>query len=289
MSARRQCATGVALVYHRVEARAGNPDRELLPALAVGSFSRQIDWLQRRFTLVRASALYDAAAERGPRDPVPLALTFDDDLRSHSEIVLPELARRGAPATFFLGGTALDDDQPPPWWESLEAAARRSPKEALKGLSLTEAAAAIEALTAIERAKEGERLARLAGAGATREPLDSDGIRRLSEAGMEIGFHTRGHHRLPSLADAKLTAELTGGRDALERLTGTRLTSIAYPHGVADARVAGAARRVGYDRGFTTAGTALGPGTDPMTIPRIYPVRRRLRLRLKLTRALSGL
>jgi peptidoglycan/xylan/chitin deacetylase (PgdA/CDA1 family) len=106
---------------------------------------------------------------------------------------------------------------------------------------------------------------------------------------MEIGFHTRGHHRLPSLDDAELTAELTGGRASLERLTGQRLTSIAYPHGAADARVAGAASSAGYDLGFTTAGAAIGPGTDRMMIPRIYPARKRLRLRAQLARQLRGL
>jgi len=282
MSARRRRAIGLALVYHRVEATHGDPDRELLPALAVRSFSRQIKWLQRRFTLVRASELHDAAAERGARDPLPLALTFDDDLRSHSEIVLPQLVRRGAPATFFLGGTGLDEGCDAPWWELLEVAARKAPSEALKGRPLAEAAARIEAMTAKERAKEVERLAGLAGSGGTRKRLSADDIRRLSEAGMEIGFHTRGHHRLPGLDAAELTAELTAGRLGLERLTGQSLTSIAYPHGAADSRVASAAREAGYKRGFTTVGAAIDPATDPMMIPRIDPATKRRDLREQL-------
>ena len=59
----------------------------------------------------------------GRGEPFPLAITFDDDLRSHVELALPILPVAGAPATFFLTGASL---QGPAsfWWERLDRALR---------------------------------------------------------------------------------------------------------------------------------------------------------------------
>ena len=58
-----------------------------------------------------------AARARRPGEPVPVALTFDDDLPSHREHAAPVLARHGAPATAFLCGA-----DGPFWWQLLQRA-----------------------------------------------------------------------------------------------------------------------------------------------------------------------
>ena len=50
-----------------------------------------------------------------------MAITFDDDLRSHVDFAAPLLARVGATATFFLSGSSLDDPNRF-WWERLQEA-----------------------------------------------------------------------------------------------------------------------------------------------------------------------
>ena len=281
-------SAGLALVYHRVGPKREAPKRELLPNLDARSFGAQLDWLDSRFRLVKASELPDAVRRRGADERIPLALTFDDDLASHAESVLPELFTRGITGTFFLSGAALGGAGRRPWWELLEAAALRAPEAALEGQSLRDRAAAIEAMPPSQKASEADRLEELAGPEPAYKPLDADGICRLAEAEMEIGFHTLGHHRLPELTEAEIERELSVGRERLAELIGRDLSSIAYPHGAADAKVIAAARRAGYEAGFTTCGAAIGSDFDPLDLPRIYPPRSRLRLAWLLRRTLRA-
>jgi peptidoglycan/xylan/chitin deacetylase (PgdA/CDA1 family) len=275
-------SAGLALVYHRVGPKREAPKRELLPNLDTRAFGAQLDWLASRFRPVKASELPDAIRRRAAGERIPLALTFDDDLASHAASVLPELVARGMPATFFLSGVALGGARRRPWWELLEAAAMRAPDAALAGQSLRDRAAALEAMPPAQRAGEADRLEELAGPDPAYELLDADGIGRLAEGGMEIGFHTLGHHRLPDLTQAEIDRELSEGRGRLAEIVGRELTSIAYPHGAADEVVIAAARRAGYTTGFTTDGCAVGPTSDRLALGRIYPPHSRLRLAWRL-------
>ena len=82
-------------------------------------------------------------------------------------------------------------------------------------------------------------------------PLGVDGIGALAAAGMTVGFHTLEHPLLPDLDNDRLAAALTTGREELAAATGRPLTLLAYPHGKADQRVAGAARAAGYAAAWT--------------------------------------
>ena len=57
----------------------------------------------------------------------------------------------------------------------------------------------------------------------------------------------------------------------LEALCGGTITSISYPHGAADSRVATAARRAGYASGFSGERRAASSSTDELRIGRIVP------------------
>jgi len=72
----------------------------------------------------------------------------------------------------------------------------------------------------------------------------------LRDAGWEIGSHTVTHPRLPELDDATLSNELEDSRDVIRHRLG-RCETIAYPYGLANARVAAAAKRAGYLAGCT--------------------------------------
>jgi len=55
---------------------------------------------------------------------------------------------------------------------------------------------------------------------------------------------------LTALSDAALEAELALSRDLLRQVSGQAVDAVAFPWGLSDQRVAGAARRVGYRLGF---------------------------------------
>ncbi len=75
-------------------------------------------------------------------------------------------------------------------------------------------------------------------------------LERLVEAGWEVGSHTVSHPILIGIDDERLASELNLSRHTIAERLDTCET-IAYPYGVADARVAAAARAAGYFAGCT--------------------------------------
>jgi peptidoglycan/xylan/chitin deacetylase (PgdA/CDA1 family) len=256
-AARRSGAcAGVALVYHRVGDPPGDISRELLPALGSRLFAEQVRYLRARYRVVPASRLAEAASERRAGEPFPVAITFDDDLRSHVETAAPILARAGAPATFFLTGACLRRPHRF-WWERLQEACDRNLDVDPLGIGGPGA--------------DVHEVGRAVGQDPENSGLRADDVAALAADGFEIGFHTRRHYPLPGLTAAELDAAMAEGLAELEEAAGGRLTTIAYPHGRADGRVAAAARAAGFAAGFTGAPGPVTPESDPLLLCRVSP------------------
>src|SRR4030095_14026992 len=73
--------------------------------------------------------------------------------------------------------------------------------------------------------------------------LGRDAIAALAAGGMTIGFHTVDHDILPGLTGAALDDAVSRGREDLAAAAGAAVHYFAYPHGKADTRSAGVARR----------------------------------------------
>jgi peptidoglycan/xylan/chitin deacetylase (PgdA/CDA1 family) len=278
---------GLALVYHRVGMLEGNPETELVPALPLARFDRQLRHLCRFYVVVPADELPAAAAKRRRGERFPVSVTFDDDLPEHVEHALPVLRRRGIVATFFLCGRRLDASQPrSTWWERLQRAVDRGLAMSLVSAAVPSASAGtpgerspdihslaleMEELSPGERELAAERLRELGGDDPIDDGLDATGISVLAASGQRIGFHTRRHDPLTPLDDEALDRALTDGRAELEDAAGSPVTTVAYPHGDVDGRVATAARQVGYRLGFTATRAAITPTGDPMMVGRFDP------------------
>ena len=231
-----------------------------MPGITAAALERHLRHLRRSYELVPASQLHRAMLARRRGRPIPIAVTFDDDLASHLEVAAPLLRRLACPATFFLTGAGLDGAHGF-WWQRLQAAADRGldPRPALRavGSAARRRRAAARRPRRGRRAvarggprRRGEALSQLIGEDPPAYRLTRSQVRELAQAGFEIGFHTRDHRPLPELTDDELVRALDDGRAALEEVTGRRLTYLAYPHGRADERVAAAARAAGYTDGF---------------------------------------
>lgn len=276
---------GIALLHHGVGDPPGDPETDVVPALSAAEFEHQLERVAARYRVVPASGLPQAIATRRRGERIPVSITFDDDLRSHRSVAAPALLRHGLTATFFLSGAALERPHRF-WWERLQEAVDRGldvavalspvvdvPRPASAGPRwIPELTSAIRALDPAGRAEAGERLGALVGPDPPDAGLRADDVRWLVEACFEIGFHTRHHHFLPDLDDAALRDAMVEGREALAAAAGRPLTSIAYPHGGVDHRVAAAARAAGFTAGFTTAAEAATASTDPLLIGRVDPL-----------------
>jgi peptidoglycan/xylan/chitin deacetylase (PgdA/CDA1 family) len=275
-AARRSGArAGVAIVYHRVGDPPGDRARELVPALGSRLFADHVRYLSDRYRVVPASQLLEAASERTAGERFPVAITFDDDLRSHVETAAPILMEAGVRATFFLTGACLRRPHRF-WWERLQEAWNRGLD--LRPLAIRSSAAdihelgrAIEALPVPRRDEVHAALGRLVGPDPGDAGLRAEDIKALVADGFEVGFHTRRHDPLPGLSDAELDTAMAEGRAQLEDAVGGKLTTIAYPHGRADGRVAIAARAAGFLIGFTGAPGAVTLASDPLLLCRVSP------------------
>lgn len=91
---------------------------------------------------------------------------------------------------------------------------------------------------------------------------------RVASEGASLGSHATTHAPLPSLGDAALREELRGSRDRIERETGVRPRTFAYPFGSHDARTRAAVARE-YQAACTTELRLLGAREDPAALPRL--------------------
>jgi len=167
----------------------------------------------------RGSTFTDAVL--GPPSGRALAVTFDDAFASVFTLAYPILQSLGLVGTVFAPTTFMSVRQPLSW-------------PGIENWALTPDAPELESMSWTE-------------------------IGALSDAGWEIGSHTRTHPSLTRLDDAALREELSLSREEVTKMVGRPCTSIAYPYGDVDRRVVDVAREAGY-----LAGAALSRRLTPL-------------------------
>lgn len=280
LSARK---AGVALMYHSVDERPGDPMRELVPPHQARLFERQMRYVRRTFEIVPAGRLMEAARARRRLQRFPLAITFDDDLACHATVALPILRRLDVNATFFLSGASLAR----PFgfhYERLQrafdvgvpdvAAVVTGTLDATEPPLIHELGLLLEMMAPEDRDAAAARLGEAVGADPVDAGIRAVQVRELADAGMTIGFHTFRHDSLTRLTDDQLARAMETGRDALAEAAGHEIDAIGYPHGRADQRVADAARDSEFRAGFTTRHDPVTPSSDPLLQGRVGPSRR---------------
>jgi len=166
-------------------------------------------------------ATFSTALTEPPPAGRVVVFTFDDAYRSILTRAVPILAAHGFPATVFVPTDWVGRGAPMTW-------------------------------PGIDQWLGGPHEAELL-------PLDWQELAGLADAGWEVGSHSCCHPRLTGLDDDALRRELVASRAAVEDHLGRPCTSIAYPYGDVDERVADAARAAGY-----TAAAALSRRLEPL-------------------------
>jgi len=271
---------GVALMYHSVDRRAGDPARELVPPHEAGLFEAQVRHVARHYRVVPADRLLEAVKGRRRGQRFPVAITFDDDLACHATIAAPVLRELGAPSTFFLSGASLDRpfsfhfERLQRAWDgevtdlpAVVGGAAPATETSLHGLGWT-----MVEMSPEERDGAAARLLAAAGPDPDGAGMRREHVRELaSAAGMTVGFHTFRHDPLTGLTDEQLADAMRHGRDELAELAGAPVDVIGYPHGRADERVAAAARDAGFRFGYCTRRVPVTPSSDPWLLGRFGP------------------
>jgi peptidoglycan/xylan/chitin deacetylase (PgdA/CDA1 family)/GT2 family glycosyltransferase len=118
--------------------------------------------------------------------------------------------------------------------------------------------------------------------------LDTNGLRKLAEKGIEIGGHSRTHRLLTRLPTKELSEEIAGSGTDLEKLGLARPRLFAYPYGECDHRVQRAAQEAGLQAAFTVHPNRVRPGQNPYQIPRIEILRGDVGWKLRWKIAIAG-
>ena len=76
--------------------------------------------------------------------------------------------------------------------------------------------------------------------------LGAEGVREVSERGMEVGAHTITHPRLSGLDSDTLIREVEDSRQMLTEIVNAPIEGFSYPYGAVDGPAVRAARAAGY-------------------------------------------
>jgi len=275
------------LIYHRARA---TPYPIFSDEIDAATFERHMALLAAEFNVL---PLGEACARlaRGGLPARSVCITFDDGYADNEQTALPILNRFGLRATFFVatgfidGGIMFND--------GVIEAVRRAPAGTydLSRLNLgryslgdhTSRRAAIDALlaqikyrTVRERNALVEELAEVMQTTLSNDlMMISTQIKRLHDEGMEIGGHTVNHPILSVLDEQQARAEIIGGKQHLEEITGTPVTLFAYPNGKPGRdygpRDMELVRRAGFTAAVSTTAGAANRASDLFQLPRFTP------------------
>jgi peptidoglycan/xylan/chitin deacetylase (PgdA/CDA1 family) len=211
------------------------------------------------------------------------ALTFDDGLRSVSDVVHPVLRNNKLPYTVFLCTDVLTGG-PVPWFMRIDHLAAAIDIEPLRTewrfrrecvQTRYELTVALKEVP-LDSILSG--LARLEQAYGIDCPtadalfLSPEQLRRLAAENVSFGSHTRRHPILSKLSASEQRNEIETSRDDVEKLTGTRPSQFAYPNGSAldfDRGTMSILRDSGYTHAYTTIQRHLSSKNEPFALPRI--------------------
>ncbi|MBW7915037.1 MAG: polysaccharide deacetylase family protein [Taibaiella sp.] len=83
------------------------------------------------------------------------------------------------------------------------------------------------------------------------ELMDEADIKRLSDIGMEVGSHSHHHVRLGELGAVEVAANLRQSKQILEKITGKKILSVAYPFGSVPKEEELLLKDAGYEYGLS--------------------------------------
>jgi peptidoglycan/xylan/chitin deacetylase (PgdA/CDA1 family) len=251
------------LIYHRVLAE---PD-PLLPSLPdIQRFDRQMTLLRRYFNVLPVSrALHLLQQQALPARAA--CITFDDGYADNAVHALPILQKHGLSATFFIASGYLNGGQM--WNDDVIDHVRHA------GLGMQTLDQLLQKMKYLPFAQR-ERAARALAPPHRRDlMLNTDQLRTLHAAGMEIGAHTHRHPILAVVSDGEALADIAHGKAALEAMIQAPVTLFAYPNGKPgpdyQQRHVNMVRELGFAAAFSTVAGVAYDGSDLLQLPRFTP------------------
>lgn len=283
----------IVVNYHYVhDLPASERGRGVYPC-SVADFDKQISGLSQKFKIVSVPELYKAAQSDAPGKFC--AITFDDGLRDHYDNVLPILKKYGVSGTFFII-TSTFDGRVPVAHKLHQIRSKLSIPELIKKYNEFMPARPIptdalidknerydDILTSnfkttiarLPREEADKFLAHLISELGWKESemakklfITPEEVRKMSEAGMEIGAHSDSHDSLAVLSEVEVERDVVQSMKVLTELLGNGVPVFSYPHGQFKPERLAIFEKAGFCLGVTTERRAVSKADSPMTLPR---------------------
>lgn len=266
------------LMYHRVvDDEMPEGLRTLLSgAITRSAFCRQLDYVEKHFTIVSLESLLNA---NGPVDNIA-AITFDDGYADNYRNAMPVLNSKNMPATIFMVAGVLESGKQA-WRDRLvrklfNHGATPLILETPDGDKCFDFRGNLRDQLKTVETWLGRQDVSLQESVVENQPdhpedrfLNLAELMELERKGIKIQSHTMTHPHLTELDDLAIMRELRLSRALLETELNSPVSHIAYPYGDFDPRVKDIAMNVGYTAGFTACKGLFNRQSDPYEIPRI--------------------
>lgn len=247
----------LVLAYHNVLPEGERQSGDMSLHLPLADFIRQLDVLEEVHDIVslESALTFDGAGNR-----LRVAITFDDAYEGALTVGVPELIRRGLPATVFVAPGILGSTT---WWDILADPATGAVPEATRSHALD--------------ALSGRRSAVLDWAGAESQTAGLQRIATRHELAsaaayhrLTLASHTWSHPDLTAISADEIDVELADSLHWLRERFSNVLPWLSYPYGRSNRAVESAAGRSGYSAAFRVEGGWVGPEyrSRPAFIPR---------------------
>lgn len=248
----RDSKPGLLIVnHHRIgEASDTNFDRDLFSATA-DELDAQVRYFKRRAPIVSGDELDALVLGKTPMKCLHVVFTFDDGYLDNYTKAFDVLRSADSTAIFFLVtdyvGTATV-----PWWDEIAYLVRNTTKAEISleypaplkvrlNRKREESIVIIlqhynrpDNLRGEEFLAEVRRKTECEVPKPTRQFLDWNEARKMRDAGMDIGSHTKSHAILGRLSPQLQKQELEESKKTIETCLGGMVKSLAYPVGARD-------------------------------------------------------
>lgn len=277
------------LIYHSI--RKGLDD--LTPySLNATIFEQQINLLNRYFDVVTLSEGIERIKQGNVERPT-VVITFDDGYVDQYDVALPILNKFGVPATFFVTTAYFDGGLM--WNDSVVESFRKLPHD-MEYINLDKIGLGVQSISGDEQKRKilsyilmqlkrmhpfqrEESVSIIRDIASSYEDvklmMDRQQLREMSDAGMEIGCHTKSHPILTSLSDQESIKEIRESKIELEHITEKPVRYFAYPNGrpyedYMPEHVE-IVKELGFDAAFSTAKGVTTAESDFYQLPRFTP------------------
>jgi len=256
----------------------------LVPPHESTHFEDTIRFLAENFPIVRLEELVARTQDKTPtQEGGVVALTFDDGLRNHGEVVYSVLKRLGVHATFYICSDLIDHPGSIWTWEIHSRLERLSETVQKRFFDAAGVCGDLQEIVEwmktipVNHREQIEKEIHDCTPSFQFTPLERDRfglmswqqIKNLDPNLITIGSHTATHIDLPQADPERLDRELSRGKEILETRLGRKVEHFAYPNGNFDQRVIPFVKKY-YSSAVTTRRGVVKTGDNPLLLNRIH-------------------